>query len=228
MSSLPLWASGVIGAGIFFILMFLRMHVGMSLMIAGFIGFWMTRGIDSAYSVLSSTIYEVATSPYSGDHPALRGHGDHRSGRWTDRQCLRYLQQVGGALPRWSLHGRRVLVRRLRRRLRRQHRHGHDHGQGGSAADAQVRLQRHPVARLHRRRWQPGHHDPAERGVRGLRLHHRDATIAKLFISGILPGIILTVMFCIQIYIQCRLQPDLCKVAPRASWKERLQSLSQD
>ncbi len=48
MSTLPLWASGVIGAGLFFVLMFLRMHVGFSLMIGGFVGFWLTRGFRPA------------------------------------------------------------------------------------------------------------------------------------------------------------------------------------
>ncbi len=78
MSNLPLWASGVIGAGIFFVLMFLRMHVGFSLMIGGFIGFWMTRGFRPATETLASSIYDTAHSHDPGDHPSLHRHGDHR------------------------------------------------------------------------------------------------------------------------------------------------------
>ena len=65
MSSLPLWASGVIGAGIFFVLMFLRMHVGFALMIGGFIGLWMTRGFRPATETLAGSIFDKTTSQVS-------------------------------------------------------------------------------------------------------------------------------------------------------------------
>jgi C4-dicarboxylate transporter DctM subunit len=51
------------------------------------------------------------------------------------------------------------------------------------------------------------------------------ANVSDLFISGILPGVVLTVMFMIQIAIQCKIKPTLCDVQPKASWKERLISL---
>jgi C4-dicarboxylate transporter DctM subunit len=63
MSSLPLWVSGVIGTALFFILMFLRMHVGLSLMVAGFVGFLMTRGWKPATGTLATTIFESSSSP---------------------------------------------------------------------------------------------------------------------------------------------------------------------
>jgi TRAP-type mannitol/chloroaromatic compound transport system permease large subunit len=62
MSGLPLWASGVIGAVLFFLLMFLRLHVGLSLMVAGFVGFGLTRGFKAALTPLATTIYEVSHS----------------------------------------------------------------------------------------------------------------------------------------------------------------------
>jgi tripartite ATP-independent transporter DctM subunit len=52
-----------------------------------------------------------------------------------------------------------------------------------------------------------------------------DTNIADLFIAGIIPGIVLTVMFCIQIAIQCRVQPDLCDVQPKVGWVARFKSL---
>ena len=62
MSSLPLWVSGTIGAVIFFVLMFLKMHVGMSMMVAGFVGFWLTRGFKAGTSTLGTTIFDTAQS----------------------------------------------------------------------------------------------------------------------------------------------------------------------
>jgi hypothetical protein len=64
MSELPLWAVGLVGAGIFFILMFLRMHVGLSLMIAGFIGIWLSRGLEPALNTLATTVWRVGNSQY--------------------------------------------------------------------------------------------------------------------------------------------------------------------
>jgi len=63
MSTLPLWACGAIGAGVFFGLMFLKLHVGLSMMIGGFVGFILTRGLPAAENTLATTIFEVATSP---------------------------------------------------------------------------------------------------------------------------------------------------------------------
>ena len=45
--------------------------------------------------------------------------------------------------------------------------------------------------------------------------------IGALFISGIIPGILLTALFVTQIYVQCKLNPGLAKMAPEITWKER-------
>ena len=52
-----------------------------------------------------------------------------------------------------------------------------------------------------------------------------ETSIGSLFISGILPGILITIMFCVQIYIQCRLNPQLGIIGPRTSLKEKVISL---
>ena len=64
MTELPLWAIGTIGAGIFFVLMFVRMHVGLSLMIAGFVGIWLSRGMPAALNTLATTAWRVGNSTY--------------------------------------------------------------------------------------------------------------------------------------------------------------------
>jgi tripartite ATP-independent transporter DctM subunit len=50
-------------------------------------------------------------------------------------------------------------------------------------------------------------------------------SIAALFIAGIVPGIILTLMFMAQIAIQCKINPSLSSEGPKSSWKARLISL---
>lgn len=50
-------------------------------------------------------------------------------------------------------------------------------------------------------------------------------SIGKLFIAGILPGLLLTAVLMLTILILCRLRPDLGPPAAKASWKVKLISL---
>jgi tripartite ATP-independent transporter DctM subunit len=53
-----------------------------------------------------------------------------------------------------------------------------------------------------------------------------EQSIGKLFLAGILPGILLTVLFVLTIVVWTHLKPDLCVKAPKASFRERIASLS--
>jgi tripartite ATP-independent transporter DctM subunit len=53
-------------------------------------------------------------------------------------------------------------------------------------------------------------------------------SIGALFASGIIPGILLGVLFIVYILVRCYLQPDLAPAIPqemRATWREKVQSL---
>jgi tripartite ATP-independent transporter DctM subunit len=52
-----------------------------------------------------------------------------------------------------------------------------------------------------------------------------ETSIGALFIAGILPGLVLTLMFWIQMYLQCRLNPALGPQGPRFGWIERIKSI---
>jgi C4-dicarboxylate transporter DctM subunit len=54
-----------------------------------------------------------------------------------------------------------------------------------------------------------------------------EESIGRLFIAGILPGILLTAVFMIQIVIMCKRNPKLGPPGPRATWKERFAALPQ-
>lgn len=49
-----------------------------------------------------------------------------------------------------------------------------------------------------------------------------EASIGKLYVAALIPGIILTLMYLVQIYIQCRLNPKLGPRAIKTSWKEKV------
>ncbi|MCU0918367.1 MAG: TRAP transporter large permease [Planctomycetes bacterium] len=52
-----------------------------------------------------------------------------------------------------------------------------------------------------------------------------EQSIGKLFISGILPGLLTALLFCLVIYWQCRRRPELGPRAPASSWKDKILSL---
>lgn len=52
-----------------------------------------------------------------------------------------------------------------------------------------------------------------------------EQSVGVLFIAGILPGLLLTVLFMVSIYIQCRLNPKLGPPGPPVSFKEKMVSL---
>jgi tripartite ATP-independent transporter DctM subunit len=53
-----------------------------------------------------------------------------------------------------------------------------------------------------------------------------EKSIGQLFIAGIIPGIMMALMFCATIYILCRLNPALGPAGPRIGLKQKLLSLT--
>ena len=51
-------------------------------------------------------------------------------------------------------------------------------------------------------------------------------SIGKLFAAGILPGLLLTVLFGLTIHIICRRNPGLAPAGAQSSWRERVRSLT--
>jgi C4-dicarboxylate transporter, DctM subunit len=53
-----------------------------------------------------------------------------------------------------------------------------------------------------------------------------EQSIGKLFISGIIPGIILAILFIITVYIICKRDPQAGPAGPHTTWKQKFKSLS--
>jgi tripartite ATP-independent transporter DctM subunit len=54
-----------------------------------------------------------------------------------------------------------------------------------------------------------------------------ETSIGKLFIAGVVPGILLAAGFCIMIVVRCLLDPKLGPAGPIYSWNERLSALTK-
>jgi tripartite ATP-independent transporter DctM subunit len=53
-----------------------------------------------------------------------------------------------------------------------------------------------------------------------------EESVGKLFIAGILPGILIALLFCLSIYLHCRFRPHLGPRAPRSSWGTKIRALA--
>lgn len=54
-----------------------------------------------------------------------------------------------------------------------------------------------------------------------------ETLIGKLFIAGIVPGIVLATLFCVMIVLRCIAAPELGPRGPRYRWRERFASLAK-
>ncbi|HOZ47908.1 MAG TPA: TRAP transporter large permease [Candidatus Hydrogenedentes bacterium] len=52
-----------------------------------------------------------------------------------------------------------------------------------------------------------------------------EQSVGKLFIAGIVPGLMIAALFCVTIYIQCRLRPELGPPGPSTTWREKILGL---
>lgn len=52
-----------------------------------------------------------------------------------------------------------------------------------------------------------------------------DTSVGRLFLAGVVPGIISTTLYCLYCWICCKLKPELGPIGQIYSWKERLVSL---
>lgn len=53
-----------------------------------------------------------------------------------------------------------------------------------------------------------------------------EQSIGALFVAGILPAIVMTILFIIAIYIQCQMAPDQGPRGERFTWREKIKSLA--
>ena len=53
-----------------------------------------------------------------------------------------------------------------------------------------------------------------------------EQAIGKLFIAGLIPGILLASLFAVQVVVRCKMNPKLGPVSAKATWRERFAGLS--
>lgn len=215
---------GIIGLCVLFVLIFSYMPVGLSMAMVGFIGMGIIRGIEPGLSLLGMEYFRTVSSyPFSviplfvamgfiASEVGLSTDGFYTINKWlghvrgglamaTTATCGVFAAICGDAIATATSVAAVALPQM------RKHRYADVLSCGCLAAGGNL-----------------GFIIPPSLGfiIYGILT---EQSIGTLFISGILPGILLAFLFIVTIGIVCRINPQLAPLGPKASWKEKLGSL---
>ncbi len=215
---------GVIGVCVLFVLIFLNMPVGLALAMVGFIGLGVVRGVDPGLSVLGMQYFRTASSyvfsviplfvamGFLASEVGLSADGFHAINKWvghrrgglamaTTGACAMFAAICGDAIATATTVATVALP------IMRKHKYADVLSLGCLAAGGNL-----------------GFLIPPSLGFIFYAIL-TEQSVGTLFISGILPGLLLTLLFMITIWVWVRFNPRVAPPSPAASWRERLASL---
>lgn len=218
--------TGIVGLAVLFLLLALRMPVGIAMLLVGFLGFGLTGGWAPALALVAtepfviSSNYELIVVPLF----VLMGNLATVSGMSRDLYSAAYA---------WVGHWRGGLASATIAACA-----GFAALSGSSVASALTMGQ---VALPEMRRY---NYDPrlatgcvAAGGTLGILIPPSTGfviyailtqeSIGRLFLAGVFPGLLLTALFILAIHIQTRIKPGLGPAGPAMVWKEKLKATWQ-
>ena len=217
---------GILGLAGLFLLIFLRMPIGIALSIAGALGYWALSGLDPMLALLGSVPFEIA---YNYDLSiialfVLMGNLAMVSG--MSRDLYDMARSLVGHWPGGLASATVVGCA------------GFAAVSGSSLASA-VTMGRVALPEMKRHDYHPrlATGCVAAGGTLGILIPPStgfiiyalltEESIGQLFLAGVLPGILLTGLFMATIAILTRLNPAIAPSAPKLAWRERIRSVGR-
>ena len=216
---------GIIGIGVLLLLFFLRMPIAFSMAFVGFLGLAFLDGFRAAFYTLSVDIFEVFSSyPLSVVTMfVLMGSFAFASGMGTRLYKAAYVwvgQMTGGLVMATvvSCAGFSAIC--------------------GSSPAAAGTMGKIALPEMEKYRYDAALSTGAVAAAGSLGVLIPPSTvfiiygilveesIGKLFAAGILPGVLLTFLFMVAVFILCRRNPALAPSGPRTTWKEKAIALT--
>ncbi len=212
--------TGIICFAILFLLIFLGVHIGFAMALVGFVGFAILGGMKASVSMLGLVPYSTISSYTFSVLPLflLMGEFASVSGLMRDAYYAVYawLGRVPGGLAMATIAGCA----------------GFGAVSGSSIAGAST------MCRIALPEMRAYHYDDklstgtiAAGGTLAILIPPSlifiiyglisEQSVGKLFLAGILPGILLAMIFMLTIYIISRMNPHLAPSGPAFGWKER-------
>jgi tripartite ATP-independent transporter DctM subunit len=218
------WQIGILGLIALFVLIPLRMHISVAMGLIAFIGIAFLNNINSALGILAHTAFTNASSYMLAIIPMfmLMGEFANISGLIQEayRTIHKWLGHLPGGLSMAAIGGCAAFAAVC----------------GSSSATAVVMVSV-SLPEMSKRNYWPGLAlgSLGAGGTLGILIPPSSAfvlygiiteqSIGKLFLAGIFPGILLTLLFWMSIYVVCKRNPALGPTAPKFRWGERLVAL---
>jgi tripartite ATP-independent transporter DctM subunit len=216
---------GGIGLVVMLVLILLRMWIGIAMLLVGFVGYWVLRGYEPAAGVVvtigfgQATMYTLTTVPlfifmgqiiFSADigrdlyNAAYRWMGHLRGGLVlaTVPACAMFGAITGVPTPAAITLGKVALPEM------RKYGYTESFSTGPIASAATMAMLIPPSIPMI---------------VYGILT---ETNISQLFMAGILPGVLLSILFLITISIMVRVKPEIGPAGPRSTWRVRFSSLT--
>lgn len=218
------WQIGILGVIFLFTLIILRMHIGVALGIVGLIGIAVLTNVDSALVKLANTAHSQTSLYIMSVIPVFMLMGELAFTSGLSQEAYNTVYKWVGHLPGGLAMATTGACAAFAAVC------------GSSSATAMVMVSI-SLPEMRERKYDHGFAlgSIASGGTLGILIPPSAAfilygiiteqSIGKLFLSGILPGILLTALFMIFIYIWVKRNPTLGPGGSKFSWRERLISL---
>ena len=218
------WEIGLICVVAMFVLMILRMHIGVTMGLTAFIGIALLTNLDSAFGKLAHTAFSQSSTYMMSVIPLymLMGEIAFLSGLSQDayKTVNKWLGHLPGGLAMATIGACAAFAA----------------VQGSSTAGSVIMVSiAYPEMKSRKYANSMALGCIAAGGTMGILIPPSAAfvlygiiteqSIGKLFTAGIIPGVLLTILFWALIYIWCKRNPALGPPGPSVAWRERLISL---
>ncbi len=217
--------AGLVGIGLLFFLMFFRMYIGMAMALVGLLGFSYLSSISIGLDLFGIVPYAIGSSYTLSVVPlfVLMGQFSLSSGLSRDifRTVYKWLGHLPGGLAMATILGCAGFAAICGSSL------------ATAATMGSVAL---PEMKKYRYDESLATGSIAAGGTLGILIPPSigfviygiliEESIGKLLLAGILPGILLTFLYVLTIYVICKLKPEKGPAGPTFPLKEKLVSLS--
>jgi tripartite ATP-independent transporter DctM subunit len=217
--------TGVLGILLMFLLLALRMYIGMAMALVGFLGLWVLIGFDAGISILGITPLAEGSSYTLSVIPlfVLMGQFAFVSGISTDiyKTVYTWMGHLRGGLAMATVLACAGFAAICGSSL---------------ATGATMGMVAIPEMKKYRYDNRLSTGSVAAGGTLGILIPPSigfviygiltEVSIGKLFMAGFIPGILLALLFTITIYIQCTINPKMGPRGQKASWQAKIKALA--